>query len=69
MTVQEAPESYYKIGTRPEPKSDNPQGEMIHLLRSIRSMMIFFVVLTIIGLIGGGVLVAHVVSAASNSGF
>ena len=48
----------------------SPDGtaETIYLLRSIRAMMIFFTVLTVIGLILGIITVVHVAQAANNSG-
>jgi hypothetical protein len=42
-------------------------AEMIYLLRSVREMLIFFTVLTVIGLILGVITVVHVAQAANDS--
>ena len=42
--------------------------EIIWLLRSIRSMVIFFTVLAILGIIGGIISAVELVHAANNSG-
>jgi len=57
-----------KQPTAPRRSFADGTAETIYLLRSIRAMMIFFTVLTVIGLILGIITVVHVAQAANNSG-